>query len=198
MLYPISCESIEHYMPWACPCPCTWCRLLLFVIYRWKSWTPTQISYQFHNKHSERWMQSREKRPSKMSRTIINWPNCLWRRFENFSKVRRCTASSIWCNEIDQFTKSEFMHITFRSIWEILLWCHFCCTRILWYFALSIASASAVYIFLTALGEFSSNPAFTALKSVKHPIYEVPFPAVAVCNVNKISKKAAREYAEYL
>lgn len=70
--------------------------------------------------------------------------------------------------------------------------------RILWYLALSIALASAVYIFLTALEGFSSKPAFTALKSVKHPIWKVPFPAVAICSVNKISKRAARDYAEYL
>lgn len=76
--------------------------------------------------------------------------------------------------------------------------CYFLCTRLLWYFALSIALVLAVYIFLTALDEFSSKPAFTALKSVKHPIWKVPFPAVAICSVNKISKRGARDYAEYL
>lgn len=140
-------------------------------------------------------MRKRKRRLSKMRPTIISWPNYLWQRFVNFSQVLHCMASSIWFNEIDRFTKSEFYE--FHSKFTC---CHLFsfCDRILWYFALSIAMASTVYIFLTALDGFSSKPAFTSLKSVKHPIGEVPFPAVAICGVNKISKRGARKYAQYL
>lgn len=106
-------------------------------------------------------------------------------------------ASSIWCNEADRYTKSELFPHTVVTL-LIYVGSILDYARILWYIALTIALAAAVYIFLTALEGFSSNPAFTALKSVKHPIVEVPFPAVAICGVNKISKQLAWEYAEYL
>lgn len=42
------------------------------------------------------------------------------------------------------------------------------------------------------------KPVYTQLKSVKHSVSNVPFPSVALCPVNKISKKAAARYAEEL
>lgn len=55
--------------------------------------------------------------------------------------------------------------------------------------------AGAGYILFFALDGFVSKPTFTSLESVDHPIWEIPFPATAVCSVNKISKKAAMNYA---
>lgn len=61
-----------------------------------------------------------------------------------------------------------------------------------------VAVCAAVYIFLHAWQNFARQPTFTTLHSVKHPIWRVPFPAVSVCSANKISRKAARLYAEEL
>lgn len=55
--------------------------------------------------------------------------------------------------------------------------------------------AAAVYIFVYALDIFAAKPTVTSLESVNYPIHDVPFPAVAICPVNKISKKAAMAYA---
>lgn len=55
--------------------------------------------------------------------------------------------------------------------------------------------AGAGYIFLYAFDGFVAKPTFTSLESVNYPIREIYFPAVAVCSVNKISKKAAMDYA---
>lgn len=57
------------------------------------------------------------------------------------------------------------------------------------------ALASAGYIFVFALDGFVSKPTFTSLDNIKHPISAIPFPAVAICSVNKISRKAAMDYA---
>lgn len=70
--------------------------------------------------------------------------------------------------------------------------------RLLWYLIQLCAVTAAVYIFLHAWQNFTAKPTFTTLQSVKHPIWEVPFPAVSICSVNKISRKAAWEYAEEL
>lgn len=60
------------------------------------------------------------------------------------------------------------------------------------------ALVGAGYIFLYAFDIFSANPTFTSLESVNYPIHEIDFPAVAICPVNKISKKAALAYATEL
>lgn len=51
------------------------------------------------------------------------------------------------------------------------------------------------YIFLYALDGFVSKPTYTSLLNDQHPVWDIQFPAVAVCPVNKISKKGAWQYA---
>lgn len=70
-----------------------------------------------------------------------------------------------------------------------------CFVRLLWYVIQLCGLAGACYIFLYALDGFVSKPTFTSLERVDYPIWEIPFPAVAVCSVNKISRKAAMSYA---
>lgn len=57
------------------------------------------------------------------------------------------------------------------------------------------ALAGAGYILFFALDGFVSKPTFTSLETLDHPTWEIPFPAVAICSVNKISRRAAMEYA---
>lgn len=45
---------------------------------------------------------------------------------------------------------------------------------------------------------YSKNAVIVTTESNNFHIYEVNFPGVAVCNINKISKKKAIEFAEYL
>lgn len=67
--------------------------------------------------------------------------------------------------------------------------------RVLWYVIQLCALAGAGYIFLYALDGFVAKPTVTSLEGIDYPTEEVTFPAVAVCSVNRISKKAAMEYA---
>lgn len=56
----------------------------------------------------------------------------------------------------------------------------------------------AGYIFLYAFDGFAAKPTFTSLESVNYPVHDIEFPAVAICSVNKISRKAALAYATEL
>lgn len=67
--------------------------------------------------------------------------------------------------------------------------------RLLWYAIQLCAIFGAGYIFLHTFDGFVSKPTFTSLEKVDYPIHEIDFPAVAVCPVNKISKRAAMNYA---
>lgn len=45
---------------------------------------------------------------------------------------------------------------------------------------------------------YTKNAVIVTTESNNFPIYEVSFPGVAVCNINKISKRKAIEFAKYL
>lgn len=44
----------------------------------------------------------------------------------------------------------------------------------------------------------ADNPTITTLESQSHSVYELQFPGVAICQSNKISKRYAEAYADYL
>lgn len=70
--------------------------------------------------------------------------------------------------------------------------------RIFWYTIQLLAFTATIYLLLFALDDLTLKPVYTQLKSVKYPISNVPFPAIGICSVNKISKKSAIKYAKYL
>lgn len=88
------------------------------------------------------------------------------------------------------FEKWAFLHLKQEELKIIFIF-----FRLLWYFIQICALVATVYIFLKAFDDFAAKPTFTSLESMNHPVWEVSFPAVAVCSVNKISKKAAMQYA---
>ncbi|XP_026467426.1 sodium channel protein Nach-like, partial [Ctenocephalides felis] len=70
--------------------------------------------------------------------------------------------------------------------------------RIMWLIVSSLAIAGVVYFVLQIWVDFVAKPTATTIESTQYPIWEVPFPAIAICPVNKISKKKAEAYAEKL
>lgn len=72
---------------------------------------------------------------------------------------------------------------SFRFVWMIFLIC-------------TVVMAS--YISFTSINEHVEKPTVTSLQSQRYPIWEVPFPAVCICTINRISKRAARGYAQEL
>uniref|UniRef100_A0A182NS27 Pickpocket n=1 Tax=Anopheles dirus TaxID=7168 RepID=A0A182NS27_9DIPT len=75
-----------------------------------------------------------------------------------------------------------------RSVWE----------RLFWLLMLILEAATLVAIIISAWGKFTANPLITTLHDTIYPIELVPFPAVALCNNNRISRAAALRYARQL
>lgn len=70
--------------------------------------------------------------------------------------------------------------------------------RLAWLTVVSVSLVFAVYITLLGWSDFNNSPIFTTLYSQKYPIWEVNFPAVSICSLNRISRKNAVQYAETL
>jgi acid-sensing ion channel, other len=70
--------------------------------------------------------------------------------------------------------------------------------KIMWIIIHITMTVSAIYIVLFAWSRFTDNPTITTLESQHYSIYNLDFPAVAICNNNKISRKAAEEYGDFL
>ncbi|XP_058812510.1 sodium channel protein Nach [Topomyia yanbarensis] len=75
-----------------------------------------------------------------------------------------------------------------RSIWE----------RLMWFLIIIVETVALIIILVTAWNSFTSNPLITTLHDTFYPIKNVPFPAIALCNNNRISRAAAISYAENL
>jgi amiloride-sensitive sodium channel len=70
--------------------------------------------------------------------------------------------------------------------------------RLLWVVIQLLAAWGVIYIILDVWREYINSPTVTTVASTNHPIWEVPFPAVAVCNINKLSKSATWNLAQNL
>ncbi|XP_050072210.1 pickpocket protein 28-like [Anopheles maculipalpis] len=75
-----------------------------------------------------------------------------------------------------------------RSVWE----------RLFWLLMLILEAATLVAIIISAWGKFTANPLITTLHDTIYPINLVPFPAISLCNNNRISRTAALRYARQL
>ncbi|CAO1382092.1 unnamed protein product [Diamesa hyperborea] len=70
--------------------------------------------------------------------------------------------------------------------------------KIMWCILHLISTVTAFYLIMVAWGRFTDNPTITTLESQQYSVLDIPFPAVAICSNNKISKSAADQYAQYL
>lgn len=70
--------------------------------------------------------------------------------------------------------------------------------RLMWICIQIIAVSSAIYILLDSWFSFTKNPTFTTLVSQQYPIWDLSYPAISICSINKISRAAALDYANEL
>lgn len=68
----------------------------------------------------------------------------------------------------------------------------------MWIIVQVLALSSAIYIVLQTWFEFTSNPTFTTLLSKQYQTFQVPFPGIAICNINKISRQSVERYVKRL
>lgn len=67
-----------------------------------------------------------------------------------------------------------------------------------WFVFLAGTVILSSYISFTTWQAYKDKPTVTSLQSQRHPIWEVPFPTVSICSINRISKLSAMQYAEEL
>lgn len=70
--------------------------------------------------------------------------------------------------------------------------------RLMWITIHGTMTISAIYIVLFAWSRFTDNPTITTLESQHYSIFNLNFPAVAICSNNKISRAYVEKYADYL
>ncbi|CRK88708.1 CLUMA_CG002364, isoform A [Clunio marinus] len=69
---------------------------------------------------------------------------------------------------------------------------------LMWWTLHIIITIAAIYIMMYAWSSFTDNPTITTLESQHYPIYNLNFPAVGICSNNKISRREAENYADFL
>ncbi|XP_034238920.1 sodium channel protein Nach-like [Thrips palmi] len=70
--------------------------------------------------------------------------------------------------------------------------------RFLWIVTELVCITGAVYMLLYLLTKFQGNPTMTRVESNFHEVADVPFPAITLCNVNRIFRSRARRLVDSL
>lgn len=70
----------------------------------------------------------------------------------------------------------------FGRAMKVLLWASICI----------LGLAFALYLMNLVWIRFISTPTFTVLQSIHYPTYELEFPAVTICNTNKVYAPAVK------
>ncbi|XP_045542103.1 sodium channel protein Nach-like [Papilio machaon] len=67
-----------------------------------------------------------------------------------------------------------------------------------WAFAVGLSFICGAYFVITAYQWYARNPIVTVIESTQGAIWDVPFPAVTICDLNVVSRKAAFALAHNL
>lgn len=59
-------------------------------------------------------------------------------------------------------------------------------SRVLWFLSCIAGIMCAVIMGSLVWRRFKINPTITTIATTNHPIWEVPFPSVTICNINKV------------
>lgn len=63
--------------------------------------------------------------------------------------------------------------------------------RTLWTLMCAFGLAGAVVLINKVWTQYSTSPTITSVESTHYPIWNIPFPAVTICQVNKVHLSAA-------
>lgn len=59
----------------------------------------------------------------------------------------------------------------------------------LWIIVTTVGLLFSIYLMLLVWIRFQTQPTVTTVETINYPIWDVPFPAVTVCNINKVQRK---------
>lgn len=68
----------------------------------------------------------------------------------------------------------------------------------MWFLIHCFGAGALLFFVVTAYKGFTENPLVTTLHDTIYPVEKIPFPAVSVCSNNRISRRAAMDYAQEL
>lgn len=57
---------------------------------------------------------------------------------------------------------------------------------IFWCLLISIAAVGVIFISLLIQSRFHNSPLATVVESTTYPVYEISYPAITICNYNRI------------
>lgn len=117
-------------------------------------------------------------------------------RMKQFGKplLRRLKIGTALWKSIKEFMLTTYMHSYHyladadRKIPE----------KIMWLCLHGTTLTLAINVVMIAWSRFTDNPTITQLESQHYSIYNIPFPAIAVCPTAKMSKSKAEQYADFL
>lgn len=67
--------------------------------------------------------------------------------------------------------------------------------RVLWFILSFFALVTAIVLLWISWNWTAETPTTTVIESTNYPTYNLPFPSVTICNMNKIAKSKALEIA---
>lgn len=68
----------------------------------------------------------------------------------------------------------------------------------IWLFVCLISIGFTTVMGMIAWVRFRTTPTITTIETMTYPIWKIPFPAVTVCNINKIDREKANAIIERL
>ncbi|XP_077296666.1 sodium channel protein Nach-like [Arctopsyche grandis] len=67
--------------------------------------------------------------------------------------------------------------------------------RLIWLVVICLAICGAAHMVKLIWKDFVQNPTVVSLESDQYPVWKIPFPAIAICNVNKLSRSRIETFA---
>lgn len=114
---------------------------------------------------------------------------------ENIVKV---ITSLSWWKTIKQCTIEFWEKTLLHGSRNIVETGRIAVEKSLWFVILITAFGFSLFFVAAIWLNFTANPAITTLDNQNYPIYNVPFPSVGLCNVNRISQAKVDYYAAKL
>ncbi|XP_021188038.3 sodium channel protein Nach [Helicoverpa armigera] len=110
------------------------------------------------------------------------------------NSMKKTPKKHFWRNNFVEFCKRTDLHGYKYIVMEEFNYVERCC----WALAVVTSIFAAIYFVVTAYKWYARNPIVTIIESTQGAIWDVPFPAITICDLNIVSKKAARTLANNL
>ena len=70
--------------------------------------------------------------------------------------------------------------------------------RVSWVLTILVSLSVTIWLIVSSYLSFLESPTVISERPVRQPVTEVPFPAIAICSENRISRTLLQNYSEYM